>query len=82
VQRLVRDPLTNAPSARRLSRNPAGHGEGYADAFRNLFGDVYRAVAGEPHEPFPTFADGHHGVALVEAAVESARTGGWAPVAV
>jgi predicted dehydrogenase len=81
VQRVVRDPLTNAPSARELSRYPAGHGEGYGDAFRNLFAAVYRAVAGEPHEPFPTFGDGHHGVALVEAAVASARDGGWVTVA-
>jgi predicted dehydrogenase len=80
VQRVVRDPLTNAASARALSRYPAGHGEGYGDAFRNLFGAVYRAVAGEPHEPFPTFADGHHGVALVEAAVASARDRAWVTV--
>jgi predicted dehydrogenase len=81
VQRIVRDPLANAPSARHLSRYPAGHGEGYGDAFRNLFAQVYKAVAGEPHTPFPTFADGHHGVALVEAAVASARDGGWVTVA-
>jgi predicted dehydrogenase len=81
VQQVVRDPLTNAESARALSRFPAGHGEGYGDAFRNLFSSVYRAIAGEAHEPFPTFADGHHGVALVEAAVESARRRAWVPVA-
>jgi predicted dehydrogenase len=81
VQRIVRDPLTNAPSARRLSRWPAGHGEGYGDAFRNLFTSVYRAVAGEEHDPFPTFADGHHGVALVEAAVASAQRRDWVAVA-
>jgi predicted dehydrogenase len=80
VQRIVRDPLTNAPSARRFSRNPAGHGEGYSDAFRNLFTSVYRAVAGQEHDPFPTFADGHHGVALVEAAVASARQNAWVTV--
>jgi predicted dehydrogenase len=64
-----------------LARYPAGHAEGYGDAFRNVFGNVYRAVAGEPHDPFPTFADGHHGVALVEAALASARAGAWAAVA-
>jgi predicted dehydrogenase len=80
VQRIVRDPLTNAASARRLSRFPAGHGEGYGDAFRNLFTSIYRAVAGETHDPYPTFADGHHGVALVEAAVASSRENAWMPV--
>ena len=81
VQLVVRDPATNSPSARRLSRFPAGHAEGYGDAFRNLFTSVYRAIAGEEHDPFPTFADGHRGVATVEAAVASARSNGWAPVA-
>ncbi len=77
---VVKDPVTNTPSARSLSRYPAGHGEGYGGAFQNLFRNVYRAIAGEPHDPFPTFADGHRGVALVEAAVTSADNGTWAPV--
>jgi predicted dehydrogenase len=63
-----------------LARFPAGHAEGYGDAFRNVLGNVYRAIAGEPHDPYPTFADGHRGVALVEAAVASAREGGWVEV--
>jgi predicted dehydrogenase len=77
---VVKDPATNAAEARRLSRYPAGHGEGYGQAFRNLFADVYAAIAGEPHGPFPTFRDGHRGVAAVEAAVRSARDGGWVAV--
>jgi predicted dehydrogenase len=64
-----------------LARYPAGHAEGYGDAFRNLFADVYRAVAGEPHDPYPTFVDGARGVALVQAAVRSAREGRWVAVA-
>jgi predicted dehydrogenase len=77
---VVKDPATNAEQARRLSRYPAGHGEGYGEAFRNLFADVYAAIAGEPHGPFPTFRDGHRGVAAVEAAVRSAHDGGWVVV--
>ena len=77
---VVKDPATNAEQARRLSRYPAGHGEGYGQAFRNLFADVYAAIAGELHSPFPTFRDGHRGVAAVEAAVRSARDGGWVGV--
>jgi len=79
-QIVVKDPATNAAEARRLSRYPAGHGEGYGQAFRNLFADVYAAIAGEPHSPFPTFRDGHRGVATVEAAVRSARERTWATV--
>jgi predicted dehydrogenase len=64
-----------------LARYPAGHAEGYGDAFRNVFAEVYKAIRGEPHEPFPTFADGVRGVAAVEAAVRSAREGCWVAVA-
>jgi predicted dehydrogenase len=78
AQVVVKDPAANADSARRLSRYPAGHGEGYGGAFRNLFADVYAAIEGREHAPFPTFRDGHRGVATVEAAVRSARDGGWA----
>jgi predicted dehydrogenase len=74
-QVVVKDPLTNAESARPLSRYPAGHGEGYGGAFRNLFEQVYAAVAGREHQPFPTFRDGARGVAAVEAAVKS--RGAW-----
>jgi predicted dehydrogenase len=63
-----------------LARYPAGHAEGYGDAFRNVFANVYRAIAAEPHDPFPTFADGHRGVALVEAAVRSAKSSSWTAV--
>ena len=77
---VVKDPATNAEEARRLSRYPAGHGEGYGQAFRNLFADVYAAIEGRPHAPYPTFRDGHRGAATVEAAVASARDGGWVSV--
>ena len=79
-QIIVKDPFTNEESARRLSRYPAGHGEGYGEAFRNVFADVYAAIGGNEHSPFPTFREGHRGVATLEAAVRSARDGGWASV--
>jgi predicted dehydrogenase len=63
------------------ARYPAGHAEGYGGAFRNVFADVYRAIAGEPHDQYPTFEDGLRGVSLVEAAVASAREGRWVTVA-
>jgi predicted dehydrogenase len=80
TQVVVKDPAANAPSARRLSRYPAGHGEGYGGAFSNLFADVYAAIDGREHGPFPTFHAGLRGVATMEAAVRSARDGGWARV--
>jgi predicted dehydrogenase len=81
LRRVVKDPLAMSPSARPLAHYPAGHAEGYGSAFRNLFAAVYGAIDGTTSEGFPTFADGHHGVALVEAAVVSARDNIWAPVA-
>jgi predicted dehydrogenase len=75
-QIVVKDPAHNA--APRMSRYPAGHGEGYGDAFVNLFRDVYAAIEGREHAPFPTFADGLRGVRLVEAAVASG--GSWVTV--
>ena len=79
-QVVVKDPATNAEPARRLSRYPAGHGEGYGEAFRNLFANVYAAVDDREPAPFPTFRDGHRGVATMDAAVRSARDGGWVEV--
>jgi predicted dehydrogenase len=74
-QTVVKDPATNAESARSRSRYPAGHGEGYGGAFRNLFSSIYAAIDGRPHTLFPTFRDGARGVATVEAAVRSG--GAW-----
>jgi predicted dehydrogenase len=79
-QVVVKDPATNAEPARSLARYPAGHGEGYGGAFRNLFVNIYAAVAGSGRAPFPTFVDGHRGVATVDAAVRSAHDGGWVDV--
>ena len=35
-QIVCKDPATNAEETRRLSRYPAGHGEGYGGAFRGI----------------------------------------------
>ncbi len=55
-----------------MSRLPAGHAEGYADAFRNVIFAAWSAMRGEAVE-YPGFADGLRGVELVEAAVNSAK---------
>jgi predicted dehydrogenase len=74
TQILVKDPSANG------GRWPAGHAEGYEDAFRGILANAYAAMAGEPHGPFPTFADGHRGMQILEATVRSAREGGWVSV--
>jgi predicted dehydrogenase len=68
--------------ARRFTRLPAGHPEGYLEAFANIYREAFRAIAAEvagrppPREPdFPTIDDGVIGMAFIEAAVKSARRG-------
>jgi predicted dehydrogenase len=68
-----RDPGRLPPGLGWISSLPAGHPEGYLDAFRNVIGSAWRAMRGEK-VLYPTFADGCRGNALVDAAVESART--------
>ncbi len=38
-------------------------------------------MAAQQHGPFPTFADGHRGIQILEAALRSATDGGWVSVA-
>jgi predicted dehydrogenase len=72
VATITRNPDTLAPAAARLSFSPAGHAEGFGDAFRNLFRDFYCAIDGADVS-YPTLADGYRMVALVEAIQASAR---------
>lgn len=75
--------------AQRVTRIPAGHPEGYLEAFANLYREAFRAiaaeVAGEPPPDdldLPGIDDGVAGMAFIEAAVASARQGAvWVPVA-
>jgi predicted dehydrogenase len=69
------------PVAHGLPPLPAGHPEGWAEAMRDLLRDFYAAIAdGRPptgEQPYPTLEDGARAVALVDAVLESARTGRW-----
>ena len=63
---------------------PAGHPEGWAEALRDVLRPFYAAIAdGAPpaaagaEAPYPTLADGVRAVAVVEAAVASARSERW-----
>lgn len=68
--------------AAQRARLPAGHPEGYLEAFANLYREAFRAIAAEVcGQPLPTdldvptIDDGVAGMAFLEAAVESARRG-------
>ncbi len=84
---LIKDPSLLANEAQAYAHYPGGRPEGYPDGPKNLFRNVYQAVretrsgSGPPTEPdYPTFADGHHAVRLVEAALESHAAERWIDV--
>jgi predicted dehydrogenase len=65
----------------RVTRIPAGHPEGYLEAFATIYSEVAVAIearrsgtAGD--SMFPTIDDGVAGVAFIEAAIRSSRAGG------
>jgi predicted dehydrogenase len=68
------------------SRLPAGHPEGFIEAFANIYhGVAYKLRitqrADGPPSDFPTVQDGAHGVHFIHRAVESHRAGGWVDAA-
>ena len=83
-QTLSRAAGTLGAAAGQASRVPAGHPEGYLEAFANLYKDLaeqIRAKAeGRPPNPLalfvPTVEDGARGVRFIHAAVESSNRGG------
>lgn len=80
----------NSEEARRGSRMPAGHPEGYVEGFANLYRDaaeliaarrVGRAPARAALAAVPDVAAGARGLAFIEAAVASSRNdGAWTAV--
>jgi predicted dehydrogenase len=70
-------------AARRATRTPGGHPEGYLEAFANLYRDFARLLRGEPGALIPGIAEGLRGMALIETAVAaSAAEAGWVDLAV
>jgi hypothetical protein len=68
--------------ARKFTRIPSGHPEGYLEAFGNIYREAFRAIAAEvegkplpPDLDYPTIDDGVIGLAFIETAVKSARLG-------
>jgi predicted dehydrogenase len=79
-QAYLRNPGLMAERAASLSSYPAGHAEGYPDAFKGLFRDVYRYIEAGAYAlpaPFPTFADGHREILLCEAIRQSWHQERW-----
>jgi predicted dehydrogenase len=67
-----RDPDWLRGADRWTATVPAGHSEGYLDAFRNVIAESWRAMQ-EGKGDFPTFEAGLLAIEFVEAAIRSAR---------
>lgn len=80
-----RDADALAPDAARLCRVPAGHPQGYQDAFNAFVADSYSLMRGDfpdgaAPDGVPTFADGLRAAVVTEAVLEAAASGTWVEV--
>jgi predicted dehydrogenase len=87
--RLIRRGTTSMNDAgQRVNRIPAGHPEGYLEAFATIYSEAATAIVARrtasPPDPaltFPTIEDGFAGVAMVDAVLRSSAAGAvWVPV--
>ena len=80
---LMRDPSLAYPEASAIMTFPGGHNEGFPDTSKQLFREVYEAIAAgkPPAKPaYPTFADGYRELLICERILESNRKQGWVNV--
>ena len=77
---VMRGPDTFGEAAGPYSRLPAGHPQGYQDAFTAFVSDFYGGVAGDKPDGLPTFADGLRAAVLTEAVVTAATEERWVEV--
>lgn len=77
---VLRGPETFGRSAQPYSQLPAGHPQGYQDAFNAFVKDVYAAIDGDKPEGLPTFQDGVRAAILTEAVVAAAASSSWVEV--
>jgi predicted dehydrogenase len=77
----MKDAVLMDKSIRDYAHYPAGHNEGYPSAVKNFCRNVYRYIAGESKEiDFATFEDGHNADVIVEAVIQSSRSGQWVSI--
>jgi len=88
TERILHDGIAGlSERAKAHQRLPAGHPEGFIEAFANLYCSVARtlnvragrAAPGPFDDDFPTVQDGARGVFFIETALQSAAAGSWLP---
>lgn len=82
-EHLMKDPSLFYPEASALISFPGGHNEGFPDTSKQMFKEVYAAVASgkQPENPsFPTFASGLRELIIGERIVESNKTQAWVKI--
>jgi predicted dehydrogenase len=77
-QLMIKDGSLMHPQAATFADLPGGHSEGYDDSHKQNFKRFYKRVA-DPSAPveYPTFADGAHGMGLLEKVLESSKSRAW-----
>lgn len=79
-QTLMKDPSLFYQEAVSLISFPGGHNEGFPDTSKQLFKEVYAAIASgkQPANPsYPTFADGWRELVICERIIESNKKQAW-----
>jgi predicted dehydrogenase len=79
---MMRDPSLFDKSSRQLISFPGGHNEGFPDTSKQMFKEVYAAIAaGDTFNPaYPTFRDGLRELVLCERIIESNKKEAWVKV--
>jgi len=79
---LTKDAMQFAPSVRPYVHLPAGHQEGWSDAFSNTISDIYHFIrTGEQRPTVCTFEDGLQICSLIESMLKTHQSGGvWTNV--
>ncbi len=82
-QTIMRDPSLAYPEAGAIMSFPGGHNEGFPDTSKQLFKEVYQAVAAgkQPDRPsYPSFEDGYRELLICERILESNKKQAWVKV--
>ena len=61
------------------SSTPAGHPEGYLEAFANVYRNFAQAIRGGKgiEDAFPSVSDGLRGMRFLRACLKSSKEGAW-----